>query len=196
VTTALTFLQSGGLVSRARAIRDGLPQTVQYTDEEDQVYDIFDKLFFDPMDIHHRKWRRNLYGPVTFEFDIAVLGMTCVREVRLTRKNPSRWRWLKPVVSERWLEAPADVKAKFDPTGFDNHLVLTCDGEFLPLSPYLKRIILDNPPAAAGLFQHAFDALSGRMKHLGVAVEARTCPGKYCKCRDEYKDNVDGFRVT
>lgn len=194
VTTALTFLKLGRLVSRARAVRDRLQQIEQFTDGDDQVYSIFDKLFFDPMDIHQRKWRWNLYGPVTFEFDIDLLRMDRVREVRLTRKNPSRWRWLKSV-SERWLETPADVKAKFDPTGYDNHLVLTCDEEFLPLSPHLKRMILDNPPVAAGLFQPAFDALADGLKDLGVAVEARVCPGKYCKCKEGYKDDLDGFRL-
>lgn len=162
VLTSLTFAKLGGLVSRSRAVAENHPQTEQYTDDDDRVFGIFDKLFLDPLDIHEQKYRRNLYGPVTFVFDVALLELECVREVRVTRKNPSKLKHL-PTNEQRWLAKPTDLTARFDPKSYDNHVVLTCDANFLPFAPYLRRVILTDPqtqmPSGADAFQPAFEAL-------------------------------------
>lgn len=196
VTTSLSFLQLGGLVSRARVERDGLPQTKQTSDEADRAYHIFDKIFLDPTDLHERFGKRNLYGPVTFVFDVEVLTLDCVKEARVTRYNPANWNMSSVAPDRCWLTAPGDVSSLLRPDAWQNHVVLSCDDEVLPFTPYLRRVILDDPqgkfPSKVDAHQAAHDALAQRLNSFGVSVERRVCPPN-CVCVKEYRNNLVPF---
>lgn len=200
VTTALSFLKVGGLVSRARAEHDGLPQTKQYTDKADKAYGIFDKIFLDPADLHQTLRRRNQYGPVTFVFDVDVIALACVSEVRVTRLNPSGWNSSSVSSKRCWLNTPEEVKDEFNPAGFKNHVVLTCEEELLPFAGYLRRVILDDPeaklPSKSDAYETASAALAAELKKVGLGVEKRVCPAGGCKCKKEYRYNLaPGFLI-
>jgi hypothetical protein len=57
VRTSITFLKSGGLLSREQGEKDG--QTSQITDATDKVLGIWDKVFVDTLDIHERLNKRH-----------------------------------------------------------------------------------------------------------------------------------------
>ncbi len=188
VVTSLSFLKAGGLVSRAKAEQDQLPQTDQYTDVADKAYGIFDKIFVDPTDIHRRLSRRNLYGPVTFVFAVDVVAMECVREVRVTRINPANWHKTSGQISECWFDTPAALNG-FEPTGFDNHIVLTCDAGLLPFGPHLQRVILDDPQDGSDAYDAAYAVLS-----TYISIEKRTCR-EWCDCAKQYGRAQDREKV-
>jgi hypothetical protein len=52
VRTAISFLKSGGLLSRERG--EKLGQTSQYTDDKDKQLGLWDKVFVDTLNIHTR----------------------------------------------------------------------------------------------------------------------------------------------
>lgn len=198
VLTSLSFAKLGGLVSRARVVAEKLPQTEQYTDEDDKRYGSFDKLFLDPTDLHQRLSGRNHYGPVTFVFDVAVLELPCVREVSITRYNPANWHMTSIPKSNRWL-TPKDIAERFDPQGWQNHIVLKCATDLLPFTPYLRRVLLADPeaklPDKTDAFQPAFEVLTAAFGRLGIAVRKRECQEK-CGCRGTYDNLWRDFRVV
>src|SRR4051812_37172943 len=76
VETSCTFLEHNGLLSRGYVESNGLSQTAQDSDDIDKKYGIWDKVFLDHVDIHHRGGRvrgANYYGPVLFRFPVDYL---------------------------------------------------------------------------------------------------------------------------
>lgn len=90
VETSLSFLKSGGLLSREQCLKMNLPQTPQVTDEIDKKYNIFNDIFFDSIEIQ-KKTGISYYGPVLFVYDINVLDLIDNEKIRVTRKNPINW---------------------------------------------------------------------------------------------------------
>lgn len=92
VTTSCTFLEHGGLLSRGYVESHHLEQTYQPSDDIDQKYGIWDRVFVDHVDIRYRAGRvkgPNQYGPVLFELPLDILlNLPTASDVLVTKMNP------------------------------------------------------------------------------------------------------------
>lgn len=52
IATAITFIESKGLLSRGEVERRGLIQTKQASGEDDKTYDVWNDVFLDILDLH------------------------------------------------------------------------------------------------------------------------------------------------
>ena len=91
VATSITFIESGGLLSRADVEDHNLCQTVQASDDEDKQFDVWHDVFVDTADLHEWFGRQNIYGPILFKFNIVFL-LSDELEVWVTKNNPMYWQ--------------------------------------------------------------------------------------------------------
>jgi len=73
VITACQFLREGSLISRGTVDRNGWFQTPQESDSIDKNLSLWFDVFVDTVDIHDRAKRKNVYGPVLFVLDVAII---------------------------------------------------------------------------------------------------------------------------
>lgn len=142
VTTATTFLESGGLLSRGAVERRGLSQTDQASDALDKRFDIFDDIFLDTVDIHEQAGRRNAYGPVLFVYSIDVLDDLSETDIVVTKVNPVRWP--DTIKEERVFLDEDDLERDFSWNDFGQCLMIK--HRLSPLGfDHLEKVILDSP---------------------------------------------------
>ncbi len=148
IATSITFLNEQNLLSRKYVIDHGLFQTEQYSDEMDKRFNIWDDIFLDAMDIHTEFRRPNKYGPFLFSFNTNLIKSDDVKNVRITKINPVRWKTSQS--ESDWyysdLNEFEDKYRKGNKIKDVGSMIILKDinGKF-PLRPYLNKLILDNP---------------------------------------------------
>lgn len=194
VTTSCTFLELGGLASREHVEVRGLGQTAQYSDALDKKHGIWNFVFVDHVDIHHRAGRvkgPNQYGPVLFLLDLEVLrGLPQGAEVFVTRKNPVRWVDGEPA-TERWFQSPEELAANISPGDFDKMLVIQTPSGKLDFPNHHVRIMLDDPQRQVTIGQDAYVFAEGRLQAAaavgGVQIVTERHGCRYdCACVAKY----------
>lgn len=192
VPTTLSYLRTGGLLSRGAVENLGLFQTPQTSDDKDKELGIWYDIFFDSVDIHERAKDINKYGPLTLVFNNEVLMLDNL-EVKITKDNPVRWEtsWTE---SQRYFEEKEDIEHEYKKGAFYQHLTICNMRYILPFTPFLERIIIDNPKTDDDkLFQKAFDAIQAILteKYPMVVLVARECSDD-CNCINRYKGYQPG----
>lgn len=192
VTTSRSFLSSGNLLSREAVRRLGLMQTSQYTDGVDQRYEIFNHLFVDTVDIHERAGDANKYGPVLFVFNVDVLAQEYIGSVRVTKRNPSKWRD-SDKEADRYFMSIDELRDDLQIGNFDSMIMFQGNNGIAPLDDHLEQVKLDNPRLkwvdtnlsvyeTARLYLEAGKAASG----LETPINERGHDGG-CYCTTTYK---------
>ena len=97
VSTAITFIENGALLSREYVEKNELTQTSQKSDEKDKKVDVWDHVFLDGFDLHDKYNRANKYGPVLFFMNLELLLDAAVNEVFITKSNPYYWTDQTPI---------------------------------------------------------------------------------------------------
>lgn len=187
VITSLSFLKAGGLCSRQYLDRNSLPKTSQYTDCDDQKFNVYNDLFFDSVDIHGRIRKPNYYGPVLFVFDLQMLLQeNLANRIFITKSNPCYWKpYLK--CNDRYFTNLDELGKEFQKGDFKQ--MITCHQVGIANFKYLQKIILDRPPEKhIELFRQAYQALFQGLQEadLSVPLNIRKCG--YCKCFNEYQN--------
>lgn len=190
VTTASTFLELGGLLSRQQVEEQGLKQTKQYTDRDDKKYGIWNDIFFDFVDIHDRACNYNQYGPILFVFNVDVLSQ-CESEILITKKNPTKWHLCNE--DDYYFKDVSEFDKNYVYGNFDNMLTIHNVQGILPFNKYLEKIIIDNPyckwNGKDDVFEYIINSFIkiGRKRNLNInrLLEERHC-GCGCRCFDEY----------
>jgi len=193
VTTACTFLSQGALLARGVVQDRGLPQTPQSSDALDKKHRIWRDVFLDAVDIHDRIWRRNLYGPVLFVFDLDMLRRPLMSTAWVTRKNPTKWKSGESRAS-RFFRSVDEFACTYNLGNFDNMIVIRNIAGVLPLKGSLRLLLVDDPgelsfpnhtanPLARALQALRESARQGGLKWLRIRV--RDC-GQFCGCRQDY----------
>lgn len=114
-----------------------LPQTPQYTDESDKLYNIYYDIFFDSMEIQ-RRTGISYYGPVLFVYSIDVIDSVKEGHIRITKMNPDRWNnCLRD--TKKYFCTFEDLSLHFDKDDFGQHITLTNQRQPLSFN-YLERI--------------------------------------------------------
>lgn len=193
VITACTFLRTGSLLSRGVVANEGLYQTPQDSDETDKAYGVWFDIFVDSADNHHRAKRSNVYGPVLFVLDPELMSQECSGNVWVTKLNPTKWAGLEH--SDKWFSTARELSRDFVFGRFDQMIVFRHCGGRIPLSPYLKEIILDDPrrKTLGGIdyYSMAYGALTLAKSQGGIDVKItrRVCPTE-CKCFNQYRTSA------
>lgn len=195
VITSCQFLRTGALLSRGTIARDGLYQTAQTSDLDDQRFGIWFDVFADSDDIHHRAKNVNLYGPVLFVLDVELIARAYTGKVWITKLNPTKWSG--KTHEERWFISAKDLEDNFVKGRFDQMIVFRhCGGE-LPIQKYLKKVIMDDPRLVSkaqkvDYYSAAYGALQLSMTEgpVSVPIVRRECQ-KGCTCQAEYSDNPE-----
>lgn len=196
VTTSCTFLRLKGLASRGCVDERGLRQTGQYTDPLDKKFGIWNDVFTDGVDVHHRGGRArgaNLYGPVLFRLPIAVLlSLPPSSQVMVTKKNPARWHDLEPD-ADRYFQSIADLDADdgYRYGDFGQHVVIRTPLGILPFGVTPVAVDLDDPqrdlPGGGAAYASAVARLLAAAKQGGVeiTVTPHQCQAG-CQCIVKY----------
>lgn len=187
VPTSCTFLEQRGLASRGWVEHWGLTQTVQYSDDLDKQYGIWNDVFTDGVDIHARASRRNQYGPVLFRLPLgALLTAPPGTSVMVTRRNPVKW---VPGEADaaRYFLTFEELSAGYHYGEFDQHVVFRTPGWILPLATFPVEIILDNPGRVLSDGNDAYQAAVGKLQAAAavggtpITIAQRQCRST-CKC--------------
>ena len=168
VETSISFLKNGGLLSRGLCEDMNLPQTPQYTDKSDKLYNIFYDIFFDSTEIQ-RRTGISYYGPVLFVYSVDVIDIVQEGHVRITKMNPDKWNnSLRD--TEKYFCTFDELSLHFDNDDFGQHITLTNQRQPLSFS-YLERIILSDPQKEDdSLFEQAYTTIKSFLIRLGLDV--------------------------
>lgn len=194
VTTSCTFLEHGALLSRGYVERHDLKQTPQGSDDLDKRFRIWDDVFLDHVNIHHRGGRRkgpNQYGPVLFVLELAILlQLPSGTDVRVTRMNPIRWT-ANQKDEDRWFLASSDLSGNVSFGDFDKMLVIrTPDGK-IDFPDRKVKIMLDDPkrPLSSGVdaYGHAEQRLlkAAQQGRVVATIASHQCQPE-CQCVQKY----------
>lgn len=191
VTTSCTFLEQGGLASRAYVEEQGLAQTPQDSDEKDKKYGVWDCIFLDHVDIHDRAQRANVYGPVLFRLDLDVLlTLPGGSDVLVTKSNPLYWMDGQ-AEADRYYLTPDEVRANLMYGNFDKMIVIRTPSKTLAFPNGRANIILDDPQQKVTSGEDAHLNAVGRLVEAGkrggtsIGFTSRVCRAG-CRCLAEY----------
>ncbi|MGG4196441.1 hypothetical protein ABEW50_23705 [Paenibacillus jamilae] len=196
VKTAITFLSTGGLLSRGAVEHFGLFQTPQASDDIDKRYNVWNDIFLDSVDLHGGKFpRQNLYGPVLFKIRLDVLKHSTLPELWVTKDNPTRW-YDDQDDSERYIKSIDEFKELYMNGSYREMITLRNTHGYLPFDVYLEEIILDDPQLkivsdGKVLFDEAARALKSAMEsctyNLSNVKRIRRVCNYGCYCKDNYR---------
>lgn len=193
VVTSLSFLRSGGLLSRGYAEDIGLPQTPQRTDVSDKQFGIYYDIFFDATDIHQRARNLNHYGPISFVYSVDVLDHPDI-EVKVTKVNPQYWA-PDQEAEKRYFLTEAALRLRYSSTDFGQHITICNMHTPLPFVPYLQKIVIEDPQIEdTSLLDNAVKAIQDELNHqrLTIPLQIREC-SEDCRCHEAYKQRKKGF---
>ena len=197
VLTSLQFLKKKALLARGKVEEYGLPQTSQSSDKIDKLYGLWLDVFTDNVDIHRRTNGVNLYGPAMFVIDTEIIKEENVKEVWITKTNPTKWGTKD---RDRWFNSEEDLSANLTIGTFDYMLVFRNSEGEIPFGKYLKKIVLDDPHLVwkkgnNDIYTSSFEALKLVMTEgeLDIPIEKRKC-SPTCGCTTFYKNNLNKVR--
>lgn len=195
VTTSHSFLSVGKLLSRDATVRSGLRQTSQKSDDKDKRYGIWNYLFLDTVDIHERTRNFNFYGPVLFVFNVDFLSKAHVGSIRVTKKNPSKWKD-DDMDSDRYYISIEELNKDLQLGSFDSMLMIEGTNGEIPFDDSLERILLDDPNCTwsgdSNVYEVASNYLESGKNTSGIAIPINK-RGHFlsCKCVEQYKAMYD-----
>ncbi len=194
VSTSCTFLEQGGLLSRAFVEAHGLNQTPQSSDQKDKKYGIWDRIFVDHVDIHDRGGRKkgpNQYGPILFQFNVEMLlHLPSGTDIQVTKRNPVHWYDNEPDTG-RWFQDPQELEKNIHFGDFDKMLVIQTPFGKLEFPNHEAHVILDNPQQQVSSGVDAYTHAVSRLKQAAqkgqvkLSIESRVCQAG-CICLKKY----------
>lgn len=133
LSTSITFLNEGKLLSREFVENNNLFQTPQDTDKKDKTLGIWNDLFLDTFDLTS-KFNINCYGPITF-----VIKLEFIKDYKIlvTKNNPCYWN-----TNRNYLRGIDDFKKAKYPKSADH--MITINNAQIELNDYLEKIIYYN----------------------------------------------------
>lgn len=194
LTTALTFIEHNGLMSRGLVEKYGLKQTIQSSDDDDKKFDVWDDIFVDTTDLHGYFPRQNLYGPILFKFNIEFL-LEDTLDIWITKNNPIYWSNTL-TNQDKYFQDMNDLKMNWDV--FDRQRkMFTIRKAYKPiLFNNLEKIIIDNPNAQLHDGIVLFDEMNKELQKISEQnnfdksmFEERICSSS-CYCQKNYLYDV------
>ena len=185
VTTSISFILKGGLLSRGSIENSGLPQTPQKSDSIDKEYNVWNDIFLDTTDLHSHFNRQNYYGPVLFQFS-SIFIIEENHEIWITKKNPTEW---SPQMTdeEKYFTSVDEIREEWNKHPLQKKMI-TIRNIKEPLSwKYLESVLVDNPNVEYNktvYFQETVKALKSVISNntdLIGKFSTRSCSNCFCK---------------
>lgn len=194
VRTARTFIEQGGLISRGGVELNGLVQTSQSSDAIDKVFDVWNDVFLDTVDLHTYFGRQNYYGPVLFKLSSSFLTETEL-DVWVTKDNPINWN-RNMTDAQKYFTSVGELRKNWDKYQRQRKMITIKNSTEAILMEYVQEIIVDNPgvkilETGQVFFNQAVNDLKEAIKvspPLINKMRTRVCDG--CFCRDNYLNQV------
>ncbi|NIC37048.1 hypothetical protein HBJ58_10175 [Halomonas desiderata] len=190
VATSVTFIENGGLISRGGVVVRGLYQTPQSSDGVDMVFDVWDDVFLDVVDLHGFFPRQNIYGPVLFKFNLSLLLEDEV-DVWVTKDNPIYWNDKAPS-EEKYFQSVQELRETWDNYELQKKMVTIRKPQNPILFEFLTEIVIDNPMISLRNGTVLFDAAERSISSAvadnlkaEVLIKSRRC-GFGCFCKSNY----------
>ncbi len=199
VGTSLTFIEQNGLLSRKYVEENGLFQNPQKSDLKDKLYDVWDNVFLDGLDLHKKYSKPNNYGPVLFRLKMDLLTSGDITSVIVTKTNPMYWG-TSTKIEDKYFTSIEELNAEYL-TGkrIDARIMFTIRSpeKSISLKKYLHSIGLDEPNILINLTGgeksiglYAREALQKALNSHGldsIKLIKREHVGMfYCTCGFEY----------
>lgn len=191
VITSCTFLALRGLASRRYVASHGLPQTAQSSDDLDQKFGIWDDVFVDTVDIHHRARQVNWYGPVLFVLDVNALNdLPRGSEVLITKKNPTKWIDGE-AQDARYFTSVTELNASLQKGTFDQMVTIRTGSGMVPFPSGSASVVVDDPgrslTSGVAAFANAQSRLAAaaEQSQMKLVINRRVCCDS-CKCQGTY----------
>lgn len=206
--TSLSFLSAGALHSRRRVLELKLPQTPQYTDENDEKFGILDSVFVDLCDLHRSFKTPNEYGPVSFRLNVERLLVfleNTSAQLSITKAPPHKWtnsdtsevRWIAENDIGTLFPRPADNSfASGFIKGWPSIVISSLGNAGLPLS-VVEEVVVDNPPGHKVDYQSFLEIAGSLGASLNIRERSTADCAPTCVCRtpEGYK-NVRKDRLS
>lgn len=199
VTTSCTLIKQKGLLSRGVFERNGLDMTPQSSDDCDKLFEVWNDIFFDILDLHGYFPRQNLYGPVCFVLSNKFLLDEKLPNICITKDNPIYWD-LSMDDKEKYYSSVDEYMRDYDyniKTKQIQKRMFTIHNtqKRIPFKKYLIKIILDNPKVKLNdlsLYKHSKKRLLEALEIAGFKqdlLKERICHN--CYCQYNYLNQVD-----
>jgi hypothetical protein len=149
VLTSLTFIREKALLSRKYVEENNLIQTEQKSDELDKLYNVWDSVFLDGLDLHKKYSRANFYGPILFVMKLELLLSPSISNLVITKNNPMYWKGIADLDPCYYDDLEQFKNDYLTGKNLDSRVMFTFrspDKNF-KLNKFLKEIILDKPKA-------------------------------------------------
>ena len=194
VLTSISYLEHGGIMSREYTENCGYPQTPQQSDDTDRLFDIYNDIFLDSVDVHEYSKNVNHYGPVLFVYSLDVLDEVQDFDVCVTRINAMYRLESNVSESQRYYEDSTQLRASFVKGNFGQSITIRHISQ--PLSfDHLVKIIIDDPGEDKKAYlDNALYTLKPLLKRIGKEniLEIRHCDEK-CRCLEVYNNYKEGY---
>lgn len=189
LATSITFIENGGLLSRGDVETNGFFQTPQTSDADDVMFDVWDDVFIDIVDLHGLFPRQNLYGPVLFTFNLDFLSNEDLH-IWVTKNNPIYWN--SDLSQEgKYFQNVQELRDRWDEYDVQKKMFTIRKPRRPVLFENLKEIIIDNPQVLIGDIdlqkesQLALHHATENFPEIRVLIHERKCVG-FCYCADNY----------
>lgn len=194
VATSISFIFSGGLLSRGDIERCSLHQTIQASDDKDKEFNVWDDIFLDTTDLHGYFPRQNIYGPILFKFNLSFLLQDNL-DVWITKDNPMYWHsGLSD--EDKYFQSVDELSKKWDDFDRQKKMVTIRKPGGPVLFSALEDIVVDDPRVQiygdTQVFTEMKNALSYAVEDIDILREKfklREC-GSSCYCRENYLRQV------
>ncbi|OMQ11284.1 hypothetical protein [[Flexibacter] sp. ATCC 35103] len=196
VSTSLTYFQKNGLLSRGAVEELGLFQTKQSSDELDKVFDVWNDIFLDTVDLHGYFPRQNLYGPVLFELNVDLV-LNEDYEIWITKNNPIYWN-KNTTDKEKYFESVEELEEKWNFLERQRKMTTIRNNKNPILFEHINKIILDDPRVKLTnndnhihLFNEARKAIKNVVDiNISIRNKFTTRVCNNCFCTQNYLNNV------
>ncbi len=191
VKTSCTLIEQNGLLSRGEITKRKLNMTEQYSDDLDKIFNVWNDIFFDIVDLHGYFPRQNLYGPVCFKISNEFLLDKNLPNICITKDNPIYWKQ-DMSDEEKYYLTVSEYASEFD-ENMKNRTIqakmftIHDTSKRIPFKKYLVEVILDDPAVKVNgeaLFPIAQKALAYALSKAGYdlsILKIRTCTNCFCK---------------
>lgn len=190
VRTSRTFIEQGGLLSRGAVEAKELLQTPQSSDAIDKIFEVWNDVFLDTVDLHSYFSRQNYYGPVLFKITTNFLMETDV-DVWVTKDNPINWNRTMQI-EEKYFSSVSELNDQWDSYPRQRKMTTIKNNTDPILFDYVEQVIIDNPgvmdPTTGKVFFN--QAITDLKESLKInppfknKFSTRICSG--CFCRTNY----------
>jgi len=194
VSTAITFIERRGLLSRGDVEEGGLVQTFQKSDQKDKIADVWFDVFLDTADLHRWFKRQNKYGPVLFKFNMDFF-LEDDLDIWITKDNPMYWG-SSLSEEDKYFQSIDELRELWNVIDRQKMMFTIRKPGRPVLFNSLEEIIIDDPRVEifsdcvlSSEMEEALDVATSNNLNLRKKVRYRKgCD--YCYCYDNYSRQV------